>query len=292
MSHTFSAAPAQSAVQSILKAASAKLAGKKRGPDHGEGRRVPRAGSFEENDARAKPWRKIGDGSVAQGLVHCEALLQTARDLRRQLHLDFPRAEIRRRKVELAEAKAELADLRTRSPAEVPIGRPATLQMMIDKHAAWLAQSANRLQANDLLVLEALLSFLDFTTGRLFPSIAKIAAKASVHYNTAEAGLRRLREHGLIARVRRTTRTGNAGMAGPQLEQTSNAYYFDHRRKMASRVWQTYWKRLCLALRRLGARKPPAPVLSIVGAAPAPLTPYQAAFASLGVSVAERDHKS
>jgi hypothetical protein len=290
MSHAYSATSAHSAVQSILKAASAKLTGKTRGPDQGEGRRVPRAGSFEENDPRAKPWRKIGDGSVGQGKIHCEVLLKTARDLRHQLNRDFPRAEISQRKVELAEAKAELADLQARSPAEAPIGRPAALQMTIDKHTAWLAKADNRLTPHDLSVLDALLSFVDFATGALFPTIAKIAAKASISYNGVVNSLRRLREHGLIAHVRRTTRTGNKGMAGPQLEQTSNAYFFDHRRKMASRVWKAYWQSLTKALRRLGAHRPSAPVLSIIRAAAAPLTPYQAAFASLGASVAEREH--
>lgn len=289
MSHTSSTAPSSRAVQSLLSAAGAMLSGKKRGPDRGEGQRVPRRESYEVTDPRAKPWRMIGDGTVTQGIIHCEALLATAKALRLQLWKEYPIAEVRRRTAERAIAKAELAELNTCSPAEIPAGRRAVLRMSIDKLDAWLKKANDRLTPHDILVLEALLSCLDFATGRLFPTVHEVARRAGVHYNTAVAGLRRLRIHGLISRVRRTIRTGNAGAAGPQLEQTSNAYYFDHRRKMASRTWQTYWKRLCAALRRLGARRPPAPVLSLVGAAAAPLTPMQAAIASLGSKIAERE---
>lgn len=290
MSHTFTAAPSKSAVNSLLASVGAQLSGKTRGPDQGADRRVPRRHSYEETDPRAKPWSKVGDGSVAQGLVHCEALISTADALRRQLRNEFPLSEIRCRRAERANAAVELDELLARSPAEVPAGRPAQLRMAIAKHDEWLSNADSRLQRIDVDVLRALLGFLDFATGRLFPSIEKIAERAGVHYNSAVAAIRRLRHHGLIDRVRRTTRTGNDKQAGPQLEQTSNAYFFDHRRRMAARTWQTYWKRLTLALRRLGARRPAAPVLSIVGAPPAPPTPLQAALASYGSKLAEREH--
>ncbi len=290
MSHTFAAAPSKSAIKSLLAAAGAQLSGKTRGPDQGDGRRVPRRHSYEETDPRAKPWSKVGDGSELQGIVHCEVLISTADALRRQLHKEFPLTEIRCRRAERADAAAELEQLLARSPAEVPAGRPAQLRMAIAKHDEWLSNADNRLHRIDVDVLRALLHFLDFATGRLFPSIEKIAERAGVHYNSVVGAIRRLRHHGLIDRVRRTTRTGNDRQAGPQLEQTSNAYFFDHRRRMARRTWQTYWQSLAKALRRLGARRPAAPVLSIVGAAPAPLTPLQAALASLGSTVAEREH--
>jgi hypothetical protein len=290
MSHTFTAAPSKSAINSLLASVGAQLSGKMRGPDQGQDRRVPRRNSYEVSDPRANRWTKIGDGSFLQGKVHCETLIDTANDLRLQLHEEFPLAEIRRRRAERADAAAELEQLLAGSPAEVPAGRPAQLRMAIAKHEEWLEKADNRLTRTDVDVLRGLLSFLDFATGRLFPSIKAIAARVGCHYNTANESLGRLRSHGLIDRVRRTIRTGNDGQAGPQLEQTSNAYFFDHRRRMAARTWKHYWNKLCVALRRLGARKPPAPVLSIVGAAPAPLTPLQAALASLGSTVAEREH--
>ena len=184
---------------------------------------------------------------------------------------------------------AELAHLQTLPPSEVPVGRPATLRIEIAKHEQWLSQADNRLRRIDIDVLRALLSFWDFATGRLTPRHDTIAARAGVHENSVIEALKRLRSHGLVDWVRRTTRTGNDGAFGPQLEQTSNAYFFDHRRKMASRTWQAYWKRLCAKLRRFGSTRPPgAPTgarLAIVGAE-GPASPLQAAVASLGASIA------
>lgn len=280
------ASPAQT--RRLISQLGAKLGGKTRGPDSGAGRRVPRRHSYEENDARAQPWRKVGDGSIAQGIAHREAKVEAAVDLRRQLWAEFPAAEVRRRRQERAAASAELAHLLTLAPAEVPIGRPATLRILIAQLDEWLGQADNRLRRIDIDVLRALLSFWDFTTGKLIPRHDTIAARAGVHENSVIGSLKRLKIHGLVDWIRRTTRTGNEGEFGPQLEQTSNAYFFDHRRKMAARTWQTYWKRLCAKLRRFGGPRPSmapgAPKLALV-TAEAPLTPVQAALASLGASI-------
>ncbi|WP_288338611.1 hypothetical protein [uncultured Sphingomonas sp.] len=280
------ALPAQT--RRLISQLGAKLGGKTRGPDSGAGRRVPRRNSYEENDARAQPWRKVGDGSVAQGIAHREAKIEAADELRRQLWVEFPISEVRRRRHDLAAASAELAHLQTLSPAEVPVGRPATLRIEIAKLEGWLEQADNRLRRIDIDVLRALLTFWDFATGKLIPRHDTIAARAGVHENSVIDALKRLRAHGLVDWIRRTTRTGNAGEFGPQLEQTSNAYFFDHRRKMASRTWQAYWKRLCAKLRRFGTPRPStapgAAKLALVTAA-APLTPMQAALASYGASI-------
>jgi len=287
MSPTIPSDPSVRDVRAIMKAAGAKLAGKARGADHAPDRRVPRRNSYEESDPRANPWLKVGDGSVSQGMVHREAKLDAADSLRRQLWKEYPRAEIRRRSAERAAFAAELDQMMQLPPTEVPIGRPATLRIEIAKHDQWLAHADQRLRAIDVDVLRALLQFWDFATGKLFPSHAKIAERAGFHENSVIAALKRLRHHGLVDWVRRTTRTGNDGEFGPQLEQTSNAYFFDHRRKMANRTWQTYWKSLCAKLRRFGRTRPAAapgePRLAIVApvAAAEPLTPLQAAVASL-----------
>lgn len=288
MSLVHSSGPSRRDVQSILKSAGARLAGKERGRDHGAGRRVPRRNSYEENDARAQPWRKVGDGSIAQGIIHREAKIEAADELRRQLWAEFPRSEVRRRRQEHAAMTAELAHLQALPPGDVPIGRPATLRIEIGKHAEWLSQADNRLRRIDIDVLRALLTFWDYATGQLTPRHDTIATRAGVHENSVIGALKRLKAHGLVDWVRRTTRTGNDGAFGPQLEQTSNAYFFDHRRKMASRTWQSYWKRLCAKLRRFGSPRPQgAPTgarLTVVGAEEPP-SPMQAALARLGASI-------
>lgn len=73
-------------------------------------------------------------------------------------------------------------------------------------------------------VLEALYEWVDFKTGRLDPAIATIAAKVGHSYAAVHAALRRLRAAGFLHWVRRSRPTENAGEAGPQVEQISNAY--------------------------------------------------------------------
>lgn len=281
----------QAQTRQLIKRTGAALSGKRRGPDSGEGRRVPRRHSVEDVDRRAQPWRKLGDGSVAHGLAHKEALVDAARALSLQLWEEYPKAEARRRRNELAQLSEALTAYEAMSPADVPIGGPAALLIEIKAHKAWLKEADAKLRRTDVDVLRGLLSFLtDFVTGALFPSYDAIAQAAGVHRNTVGAALHRLKQHGLMSWVRRTTRTGNDGQRGPQLEQTSNAYEFAPRRLMASRTWQTYWTRLCAKLRRFGPHRPPEPVPD---APPqpqlvptAPLTPVQAALASLGSSIA------
>jgi hypothetical protein len=289
MSHTQSLTPAVAAreVRALLKGASSLLTGKRRGPDHADDRRVPHRHSYEENDLRAKPWSKVGDGSVVQGIMHKEALVDAADALRHQLRAEYPRGVVRARRRERADLAAELAAIEALPSAEVPIGRPATMRMAITAHDDWLSRADRCLRRIDVDVLRGLLSFLtDFMTGALFPSHAAIAEAAGVHPNSVADGLKRLRHHGLIDWVRRTTRTGNAGEFGPQLEQTSNAYRLAVRALMSPRTWQHYWQRLQVKLRRLGAAKPPQATIPSPPPQPAPMTPFQAALASLGASVA------
>lgn len=227
-------APSPRDIQQLLKGATSRLTGRdRRGPDNGEGRRVPHRNSVDVEHPDANRWARIGDGSVAAGLAHREALVETAEELRHQQWREFPLRTVREASIERREALAELEDFGRRSPAEVPIGRLATLLQRVKQLDELLQAADCRLRRIDITVFRALLSFLDFKTGRLFPAMETIAAKAGCHLNTVKHALKRLRANGFIERVRRTVRTGNEGQFAPQREQTSNAYWFDHRRKMA-----------------------------------------------------------
>ncbi|GAA0741469.1 phage tail tape measure protein [Sphingomonas sp. ABOLD] len=239
-------------VRQILKGVSASLQGKTRGPDHDpEGkRRTPHRDSYDVDDARAKPWRPIGDGSVGQGIAHREALIQTAKELFQHLWREYPLAEIRQARQRHAALSAELDQYV--AGAEAAPGRPALLRQELGKVSSYLLAADGRLRRIDITVLEALLQTIDFATGRLFPAIETIAARAGCHRNSVIAALQRLRDHGFIAWVRRTVKTANEGEFAPQREQTSNAYYFEHRAKMTGRVFQRYCQLLVVKLRRLG----------------------------------------
>lgn len=83
-----------------------------------------------------------------------------------------------------------------------------------------------------LRVLEVLLGrrgvvAVDFKTGRLEPAIDTIARAARMSRTTVIRALARLKALGILGWVRRTQKTGNDGLFGPQREQISNAYWFD-----------------------------------------------------------------
>jgi DNA-binding transcriptional regulator YhcF (GntR family) len=82
------------------------------------------------------------------------------------------------------------------------------------------------LGSNGLWVLEVLLSFIDFQTGRCDPAIDTICAKARLARATVVRAIETLKQHGFIDKVRRTRKTGNRPTEGPQREQISNAYAF------------------------------------------------------------------
>jgi hypothetical protein len=74
-------------------------------------------------------------------------------------------------------------------------------------------------------VLEVLYNrFLDYRTGRLEPAIATIADAVGHSYAAVHTALQRLRRAGFIHWIRRSRPTENAGVAGPQVEQITNAY--------------------------------------------------------------------
>jgi hypothetical protein len=80
---------------------------------------------------------------------------------------------------------------------------------------------------NAKAVLEALFSVMDGKTGRCDPCLDTIAKRCDLSRRTVVRQLHALREAGIINWVRRTIKTGNAKGAGPQRQQTSNAYFID-----------------------------------------------------------------
>lgn len=73
-------------------------------------------------------------------------------------------------------------------------------------------------------VLRELLRLIDYRTGRLDPAIATLAQRIGRSIAAVADALKRLKEHGFLDWLRRYVPTGNAGLRGPQVRQTSNAY--------------------------------------------------------------------
>jgi hypothetical protein len=91
------------------------------------------------------------------------------------------------------------------------------------------------LMLSGIAVLNALLDMADDMSGRLEPSIATIAEKTRLGIRTVVRALRRLSDHGFLSWLRRTEAIDNDG-AGPQVQQVSNAYWFELRGRAAGLV--------------------------------------------------------
>jgi hypothetical protein len=74
-----------------------------------------------------------------------------------------------------------------------------------------------------IAVFECLIRLIDHETGRLEPSIARIAQLTALSKSTVCKALQVLAAHGFISWVRRMAPTGNTGR-GPQVKQATNAY--------------------------------------------------------------------
>lgn len=83
------------------------------------------------------------------------------------------------------------------------------------------------ISANAVIVLRALLRFMDGKTGRCDPCLDTIASRSKLSRRTVVRQLDALRNQRIIDWVRRTVKTGNAPGEGPQRKQTSNAYFID-----------------------------------------------------------------
>ena len=87
-------------------------------------------------------------------------------------------------------------------------------------------------------VLAAMLELVDFRTGRLDPTYAKLMAMTGFCKSAVSSALRRLRAHGFLDWVRRT-HVFESDDGAIAREQTSNAYFFDlGRLAKAARTWR------------------------------------------------------
>jgi len=78
-----------------------------------------------------------------------------------------------------------------------------------------------------LYLLELLLDKVDYATGALFPSYDTMVKWTGWTRETVCNALKRLRDTGFLRWSRRTEKTDNEGLRGPQIRQISNAYGFD-----------------------------------------------------------------
>lgn len=100
-------------------------------------------------------------------------------------------------------------------------------------------READRLQDGDRRILLSLLKLIDFKTGRLDPSYQELADRAGCHRATAIEACKRFAKWLGLRWVRRTVASDTVGMAGPQREQISNAFWFDIC-SAPRRVWHTF----------------------------------------------------
>ena len=141
-----------------------------------------------------------------------------------------------------------------------------------------------RLHGDDRAILWYLLDRYNHLTGQLFPSYATIAAETGKSLGFVKAALARLKRFGFVNWVRRTkTKEGAEGNAGPQLEQTSNAYYFDWAEQLVTDAKSTFQNLLTIAMKKLrGDAKPVRPT------GPSDLE-LAAALSRMSASIDQRD---
>jgi hypothetical protein len=70
-------------------------------------------------------------------------------------------------------------------------------------------------------VLEVLLGFVDFASGRCDPALDTICAKARLARATVVRAIEALKEHGFLDKVRRTRRTGRGPTEGPSASRSA-----------------------------------------------------------------------
>lgn len=190
---------------------------------------LARPGSHHEDTRKAKPWRVHGDRDRSQWNAFKAAALRCF-DSTRQKHL------------------AALRDARAARRAGDDVELPG---------------ADERLHADDRSVLTYMLDRYNHMTGMLYPTYATIAGETGLSHGFVKAAMARLRRFGLIDWVRRTkTKEGAEGQAGPQLEQTSNAYFFAWAEQLVGAARETFLNFLTIGLKRLNsARKVATPAV-------------------------------
>lgn len=211
-----------------------------------------RRNSYHEASPKAQPWRqhRHGGGSRKQWGAIKGAILGAFDRLYRSHSIDLRQAR---------------ADRRAGTREDV-------------------TPSGERLHGDDRAILWYLLDRYNHLTGQLFPSYATIAAETGKSLGFVKAALARLKRFGFVSWVRRTkTKEGAEGHAGPQLEQTSNAYFFDWAAQLVTEAKSTFQNLLTIATKKL--RGDAKPVRSTV-----PSDPELAAVLSrMSASIDRRD---
>jgi len=78
---------------------------------------------------------------------------------------------------------------------------------------------------HDREILAQLLAIAARHRGQVFPTIQEIAHRVGCTLRSVVNGLKRLKSAGFVEWDRRYVETGQSGLRGPQVEQTSNFYY-------------------------------------------------------------------
>lgn len=176
--------------------------------------------SHHEDTRKAKPWRVHGDRNRRRWNVFKTAALRTFDSLRHS---------------HLTALRAARAARRAGEQVELP-------------------EASERLHADDRAVLAFMLDRHNHMTGELFPTYETVADETGLSHGFVKAAMARLRTFGFIDWVRRSkTKEGAAGQAGPQLEQTSNAYYFAWAEQLVGAARETFLNFLTIGLKKLGA---------------------------------------
>lgn len=196
----------------------------------GEATDPVRRGSFHEDSRQAKPWRRHGDGDRRKWNVFKGAAL-CAFDKLYKLHS--------------VQLRQERADRRAGKRKDVTDPR-------------------KRLHGDDRAVLAYLLDRFNHVTGELFPRIETIVSAVGKSEGFVKSALARLRQFGFVCWVRRTkTKEGSEGQAGPQLEQTSNAYFFAWGEQLVQEAKGAFQNLVTIGLNKLrgstGVAKPAWP---------------------------------
>ena len=184
--------------------------------------------SHHEDTRKAKPWRVHGDRNRTRWNAFKAAALRSF-DSMRHKHL------------------AALRDARAARRAGESVELPAAQE---------------RLHGDDRAVMTFMLDRYNHITGELYPTYATVAAETGLSHGFVKASMARLRAFGLIDWVRRSkTKEGAEGQAGPQLEQTSNAYFFAWPEQLVGAARETFLNFLTIGLKKLGAARAATPAV-------------------------------